>query len=292
MTPYFFLNKTVRDAFDTLVPSTDFPSSSSLKMSETELSEEEKACSKRFKKEEKGSTSSPHKYEYGSSDEERDWRSCFDDIDTESPKELQYAVGRCFRSKQDEWTFVDKLAETPPVVEAAEKLLKSLKGDGNGCTPSDCEAAFKELWGDEVFLNIIRNGCQQNPYFSSLLLAYDNDDLVSRHDERMSYVKDDPILKIELGPSALVMRSGSQKLLKSSTKLNLKTVMRVRVELQKLYGGDDDKFNKALHTILDSQREFEYLVDDMNKCVTWTVSYEPEEGLVGAMRISRLQLND
>ncbi|GFQ07892.1 hypothetical protein PHJA_002933200 [Phtheirospermum japonicum] len=128
-------------------------------MSPTELSEEEKARSKPFKKEEKGSTSSPHKYEYESSDEEIDWRIGLEDIDTQSPKELHAAVGRCFRSTEDQWTFVDKLAETPAVVEAAEKLLKSLKGDGNGCT--DCETAFKELWGDEVFLNIIRNGCQQ-----------------------------------------------------------------------------------------------------------------------------------
>ncbi|GFQ07891.1 hypothetical protein PHJA_002933100 [Phtheirospermum japonicum] len=250
---------------------------------QTELSEEEKARSKRFKKEEKGSTSSPHKYEYESSDEEIDWWSGLEDIDRQSPEELQYAVGCGLRSTQDQWTFVDNLAETP-AVEAAEKLLKSLKGDGNGCT--DCETAFKELWGDGVFLDIIRNGCQQNPYFSNLLVAYDKDGRVSRHDERMSYVKDDPILKTELGPSAHVMR-------KAMCLTNCKGDVELRVELEKLYGGNDEKFNKALHSmnILDGQSDYECLVDHLNLSVAWTVTYEPEEGYVPAMRISRKKFN-
>ncbi|GFP86350.1 hypothetical protein PHJA_000778800 [Phtheirospermum japonicum] len=227
-------------------------------MSPTELSEEEKARSKPFKKEEKGSTSSPHKYEYESSDEEIDWRIGLEDIDTQSPKELHAAVGRCFR-------------KTPAVVEAAEKLLKSLKVMG-------------------MVARIVKRH-SRNCGEMNLLLSYDND-RVSSHDQRMSYVNDDPILKTELGPSAHVMRKAMCLSLlywfdsAVFETLGLRDFLSQEVEPEIV----EIKYKtncKGDVEILDSQREFDYLVDDMNRCVAWTVYYELEEGFVGAMRISR-----
>ncbi|GFP84063.1 hypothetical protein PHJA_000549900 [Phtheirospermum japonicum] len=85
--------------------------------------------------------------------------------------------------------FANKLARIPVLVECAKELLKSLNEDGDTVSPND---AFQNLWENETFKKMLVNEYRK--------------DRVKKHEARMAWVKEDPVLGTDLEDDADVMR--------------------------------------------------------------------------------------
>ncbi|GFP84050.1 hypothetical protein PHJA_000548600 [Phtheirospermum japonicum] len=99
--------------------------------------------------------------------------------------------------------FANKLARIPVLVECAKELLKSLNEDGDTVSPND---AFQNLWENEVFKKMLVDEYRTVRTLRGLINKLATEDRVEKHEARMAWVKEDPVLGTDLEDDADVMR--------------------------------------------------------------------------------------
>ncbi|GFP84061.1 hypothetical protein PHJA_000549700 [Phtheirospermum japonicum] len=124
---------------------------------------------------------------------------------TEEEKEkakLSHTVGRLCDYPAIK-RFANKLARIPGLVECAKELLKSLNEDGDTGSPND---AFQNLWENEAFKKMLVNEYRKVRTLRGLINKLATEDRVEKHEARMAWVKEDPVLGTDVEDDADLMR--------------------------------------------------------------------------------------
>ncbi|GFP84049.1 hypothetical protein PHJA_000548500 [Phtheirospermum japonicum] len=101
------------------------------------------------------------------------------------------------------YRFANKLARIPGLVECAKELLKSLNEDGDTGSPND---AFQNLWENEAFKKMLVNEYRKVRTLRGLINKLATEDRVEKHEARMAWVKEDPVLGTDVEDDADLMR--------------------------------------------------------------------------------------
>ncbi|GFP84064.1 54S ribosomal protein l12 mitochondrial [Phtheirospermum japonicum] len=145
--------------------------------------------------------------------------------------------------------FANKLARIPGLVECAKELLKSLNEDGDTVSPND---AFQNLWENEVFKKKLVDEYRTVRTLRGLINKLATEDRVEKHEARMAWVKEDPVLGTDLEDDADVMRKVLSLSVLYWMDINLYNIVDLR-EIVPMEMPDDLIIDYTVETWLDEE---------------------------------------